>query len=52
MSEEQIDTFFLYANKTRLLAKKHRKDFKNDIVKMELMIAFAEYRKMNKLSDK
>ncbi|WP_312304829.1 hypothetical protein [Chryseobacterium sp.] len=52
MSEEQIDTFLLYANKTRLLAKKYRKDFKNDIVKMELMIAFAEYRKMNKLSDK
>lgn len=51
MGEEQIDAFLLYANKTRLLAKKHRKDFKNDVVKMELMIAFAEYRKMNKLSE-
>jgi hypothetical protein len=52
MGEEQIDMFLLYANKTRLLAKKYRKDFNSETVKTELIIAFDEYRKINKLSDK
>lgn len=52
MEEEQIDMFLLYANKTRLLAKKYRKDFNPETVKTELIIAFDEYRKINKLSDK
>lgn len=47
MDEEQIDKFLVYANDTRELAKKYRKDFKNHVVESELKIAFREYRKTN-----
>ncbi|MCQ9641829.1 hypothetical protein MP478_20805 [Chryseobacterium sp. WG14] len=50
MDEEQIDRFLLYANKTRMLAKNYRKDFKNDVVEYELKVAFGEYRKLHKLN--
>ncbi|WP_426477031.1 hypothetical protein ACP3T3_17385 [Chryseobacterium sp. CBSDS_008] len=49
MDEEQIDTFLLYADKTRSLAKRYRKDFHVDVVEYELKIAFGEYSKLNKL---
>ncbi|MEJ5052469.1 hypothetical protein WH221_21770 [Chryseobacterium culicis] len=49
MDEEQIDTFLLYADKTRSLAKRYRKDFSIDVVEYELKIAFGEYSKTNKL---
>ncbi|NIF07636.1 hypothetical protein F3J23_19615 [Chryseobacterium sp. Tr-659] len=49
MGEEQIDAFLLYADKTRSLAKRYRKDFQIDIVEYELKIAFGEYSKTNKL---
>ena len=49
MDEEQIDTFLLYAEKTRSLAKRYRKDFQISVVEYELKIAFGEYSKMNKL---
>lgn len=49
MDEEQIDKFLLYADKTRLLAKKYRKDFKNDMIEYEIKVAFGEYRKLNNL---
>lgn len=49
MDEEQIDKFLLYANKARLLAKKYRKDFKEDIVEFEIKVAFGEYKKLNNL---
>ncbi|MBB6333330.1 hypothetical protein HNP24_004356 [Chryseobacterium sediminis] len=49
MDEEQIDTFLLYADKTRSLAKRYRKDFQIDVIEYELKIAFGEYSKMNKL---
>ena len=49
MDEEQIDTFLLYAEKTRSLAKRYRKDFEISVVEYELKIAFGEYSKMNKL---
>jgi len=49
MDEEQIDIFLLYADKTRSLAKRYRKDFSIDVIEYELKIAFGEYSKMNKL---
>ncbi|MDW9383029.1 hypothetical protein [Chryseobacterium sp. JV558] len=49
MDEEQIDTFLIYAEKTRLLAKRYRKDFQISVVEYELKVAFGEYSKMNKL---
>lgn len=49
MEDEQIDTFLLYAEETRYLSKKFRKDFNKDVLKFELQVAFAEYRKLNKL---
>ncbi|WP_241676967.1 hypothetical protein [Chryseobacterium sediminis] len=49
MDEEQIDAFLLYAEKTRSLAKRYRKDFQIDVIEYELKIAFGEYSKMNKL---
>ncbi|AZA81948.1 hypothetical protein C1637_24795 [Chryseobacterium lactis] len=51
MNDEQIDRFLLYANRTRTLAKRFRKDFQNDAVEYELKIAFAEYKKISKLDD-
>ena len=47
--EEQIDAFLLYADKTRLLAKRYRKDFSISVVEYELKVAFAEYSKTHKL---
>lgn len=49
MDEEQIDKFLIYANDTRTMAKKFRKNFKVDVVEYELRAAFAEYRKTHKL---
>ncbi len=49
MDDEQIDAFLLYADKTRSLAKRYRKDFEMSTVEYELKIAFGEYSKMNKL---
>jgi hypothetical protein len=49
MDEEQIDSFLLYAEKTRSLAKRFRKDFQINDVEYELKVAFAEYSKTNKL---
>ncbi|WP_336964274.1 hypothetical protein [Chryseobacterium contaminans] len=49
MEDEQIDAFLLYAEETRYLSKKFRKDFNKDVLKFELQVAFAEYRKLNKL---
>ncbi|MFZ4932062.1 hypothetical protein [Chryseobacterium sp. Mn2064] len=49
MDDEQIDKFLLYANKTRLLAKKYRKNFKDDVVEFEIKVAFGEYKKLNNL---
>jgi len=49
MGDEQIDAFLLYAEETRYLSKKFRKDFNKDVLKFELQVAFAEYRKLNKL---
>ncbi|MGG5208797.1 hypothetical protein ACQWU4_07595 [Chryseobacterium sp. MIQD13] len=51
MDEEQIDHFLVYANDTRTMAKKYRKNFKADIVEYELKVAFAEYRKTHKLDN-
>ena len=51
MDEEQIDHFLIYANDTRMMAKKYRKDFKADTVEYELRVAFAEYRKTRKLDN-
>ncbi|KMQ66093.1 hypothetical protein ACM46_00565 [Chryseobacterium angstadtii] len=51
MDEEQIDEFLIYANDTRTLAKKYRKNFKINIIESELGVAFAEYRKTHKLSN-
>ncbi|NML70316.1 hypothetical protein HHL23_10955 [Chryseobacterium sp. RP-3-3] len=51
MGEEQIDQFLLYANDTRTMAKKFRKNFKIDVVEYELRVAFAEYRKTRKLDN-
>jgi len=49
MDEEQIDAFLLYADKTRSLAKRYRKDFSISIVEYELKVAFGEYSKTHKL---
>lgn len=49
MDEEQIDAFLLYADKTRSLAKRYRKDFSITVIEYELKIAFGEYSKTNKL---
>lgn len=49
MGEEQIDRFLLYANDTRKLAKKYRKDFKRATIEFELKVAFQEYKKTNNL---
>lgn len=49
MDQEQIDAFLLYADKTRSLAKRYRKDFQISVVEYELKVAFAEYSKTNKL---
>ncbi|WP_288447979.1 hypothetical protein [uncultured Chryseobacterium sp.] len=49
MDEEQIDTFLLYAEKTRALAKRFRKDFQISEIEYELKVAFAEYSKTNRL---
>lgn len=51
MSEEQIDEFLIYANDTRYLAKKYRKDFNSDIIESELKIAFREYSKTHTIKD-
>ncbi|WP_153397773.1 hypothetical protein [Chryseobacterium vaccae] len=51
MEDEQIDHFLIYANDTRTMAKKYRKDFKKDVIIMELQVAFAEYSKLNKLDN-
>lgn len=48
MDEEQIDAFLLYADKTRSLAKRYRKDFSITTIEYELKIAFGEYSKTNK----
>lgn len=52
MEDEQIDAFLLYAEETRYLSKKFRKDFNKDVLKFELQAAFTEYRKLNKLEAK
>lgn len=52
MEDEQMDTFLLYAEETRFLSKKFRKDFNKDVLKFELQLAFLEYRKLNKLDIK
>lgn len=49
MEDEQIDRFLIYANDTRTMAKKYRKDFRKDVILMELQVAFSEYSKLNKL---
>lgn len=51
MDEEQIDHFLIYANDTRMMAKKYRKNFKIDVVEFELRVAFAEYKKIHKLDN-
>lgn len=48
MNEEQIDEFLIYANDTRYLAKRYRKDFSNSVIESELKIAFNEYSKTKK----
>lgn len=45
MNEEQIDYFLVYANDTRQLAKKYRKDFNSNTIRTELQIAFGDYSK-------
>lgn len=49
MDEEQIDAFLMYAEETRYLSKKFRKDFNKNVLALELQAAFVEYRKLNKL---
>lgn len=49
MEDEQIDAFLLYAEETRNLSKKFRKDFNKNVLEFELKTAFVEYRKLNKL---
>lgn len=49
MGQEQIDRFLLYANDTRKLAKKYRKDFSSAAIEFELKVAFQEYKKTNNL---
>lgn len=52
MEDEQIDAFLLYAEETRSLSKKFRKDFNKNVLEFELKAAFVEYRKLNKLDAK
>ncbi|RXM49810.1 MULTISPECIES: hypothetical protein [unclassified Chryseobacterium] len=52
MEDEQIDTFLVYAEETRYLSRKFRKDFDKAVLRSELQVAFAEYRKLNKLDTK
>lgn len=49
MEDEQIDAFLVYAEETRYLSRKFRKDFNKEVLRFELQVAFAEYRKLNKL---
>lgn len=51
MNEERIDHFLAYAEKVNHLSKKYRKDFNAARILSELQTAFAEYSKLNKLSD-
>lgn len=51
MNEERIDHFLVYAEKVNHLSKKYRKDFNAATILSELQTAFAEYSKLNKLSD-
>lgn len=51
MDEEQVDKFLVYAEKIKMLSKRYRKDFKQGAIYYELRAAFAEYQKINKLSD-
>lgn len=51
MGEEQIDEFFIYANDTRYLAKKYRKDFNSSVIESELKSAFSEYTKIKKIKN-
>lgn len=52
MEDDQIDTFLLYAEETRHLSTKFRKDFNKNVLELELKLAFAEYSKLNKLDAK
>ncbi|MCA6066671.1 hypothetical protein JI747_005740 [Chryseobacterium sp. RG1] len=51
MDEEQIDKFLVHAEKVKKLSKRYRKDFKLGAISYELQAVFAEYQKINKLSD-
>ncbi|WEK69278.1 MAG: hypothetical protein P0Y62_15690 [Candidatus Chryseobacterium colombiense] len=51
MDEEQIDKFLVYAEKIKMLSKRYRKDFKQGAISYELRAVFAEYQKINKLSN-
>lgn len=50
MRDDSIDAFLLYANDTFQLAKKYRKDFNTVKITSELRAAFAEYSKLNNVS--
>ncbi|QIY91200.1 hypothetical protein [Chryseobacterium gallinarum] len=49
MGEDEIDAFLMYADDTKQLARKYRKDFNKSVVEAEIKEAFAEYRKTNKI---
>ncbi|WP_353150206.1 hypothetical protein [Chryseobacterium sp.] len=49
MGEDEIEAFLMYADDTRQLAKKYRKDFKRYVVEADIKEAFIEYRKTNKI---
>ncbi|MCW3162000.1 hypothetical protein [Chryseobacterium oryctis] len=51
MTEEQIDSFLLYAEETRELSKKYRKTFNVAEIKAELSIAFSKYIQTNKVGN-
>lgn len=51
MTEEQIDKFLVYANDTRKLAKNYRKNFDIVTIENELRVAFAEYKKTEKIGE-
>lgn len=51
MTEEQIDRFLVYANDTRKLAKNYRKNFNIVTIENELKVAFAEYKKTEKIGE-
>lgn len=51
MTDEQIDHFLLYANDRRDLAKKYRKNFNMSTIDTELRVAFAEYKKTEKIGE-